>query len=217
MTKHIAFSLIILLLLPAAAMAADKESVRPHWSLELKGGVFYPDINNWETYYGSDKTPHYAGGIAYKIFRQMELGIEGGYIRDKGMGDGSFHTSPVGEVTREYFPLHAFVLFRGIISEDQWLVPYVGGGWTRIYYRDEVKYQDTIKGSTDGYHGRAGIQLLLDGLDESAANGLFLDYGIHHTYLFFEAQVSQALINTTTGESVNLGGTSFLAGLLFEF
>ena len=222
MIKRIVLSLIILLL-PATVIAAEKENLRPHWSLELKGGMYYPDLDQWSQFLGKNRLPQYAGTIAYKVLRQIEVGFEGGYIHDEGAGKALLHsqaagtTVAAGSVTYEFFPLQAFVLVRGIFNEGQWIVPYVGGGWTRIYYRSKAEMQDTIKGSADGYHGRAGIQLLLDGLDESAANGLFLDYGIHHTYLFFEAQVSQALINTTTGESVNLGGTSFLAGLLFEF
>ncbi len=43
------------------------------------------------------------------------------------------------------------------------------------------------------------------------------DYGVYHTYFFVEAQRSKAMINDVTGVSVNLGGTSILGGLLFEF
>jgi hypothetical protein len=46
---------------------------------------------------------------------------------------------------------------------------------------------------------------------------MYLDYGVFHTYLFFEAEYIRATVNTVTSGSVNLGGTSWLAGLLFEF
>ena len=69
----------------------------------------------------------------------------------------------------------------------------------------------------DGYHGRAGLQLLLDNMDPRAAGNLYTDYGIFHTYLFFEAQYIRAMVSDLDGVSVNLGGTSYLAGLLFEF
>ncbi len=209
--------ILVLLLLPLAAHGAEPRTERPHWSFEFKGGMFYPDIENWKNYYGSDKTSHYAATLAYKLFRQLEVGIEGGYIRDKGQGFAPGHGTTAGSVTYELYPLEAFILLRGVFREGQWLVPYAGGGWTRMYYQEKIEFQNTIKGYTDGYHGRAGIQLLLDGLDQDAANSLYLDYGVQHTYLFVEAQYTRAMIEDLNGQSINLGGTSFLAGLLFEF
>jgi hypothetical protein len=214
--------MLALFLLPVAVYGAEPYAERPHWSLEVKGGMFYPDIENWKDYFGSDKTSHYAATLAYKLIRQIEIGMEGGYIRDKGQGFAIIHNEPAGSVTYELYPLEAFILLRGVFSEGQWLVPYVGGGWTRMYYREKVEFQEDVKGYTDGYHGRAGIQLLLDGLDQDAANSFYLEYGVHHTYLFFEAQYTRAMIDTvatatTPSEKINLGGTSFLAGLLFEF
>jgi hypothetical protein len=184
--------------------------------------MFYPDIENWKDYFGSDKTSHYAATLAYKLIRQIEIGIEGGYMRDKGQGFALLHNQPAGNVTYELFPLQAFILVRGVFTDGQMFVPYVGGGWTRMYYREKVEFQEDVKGYTDGYHGKAGIQILLDPLDQDAANSFYLEYGVFHTYLFFEAQYSRAMIDTvatviTPSEKINLGGTSFLAGLLFEF
>lgn len=220
--------LLVLLLMPSVVRAAEPGLQRPHWSLEIKGGNFYPDIENWERYYGRNKTTHFAGSLAYKILRQLEVGIEGGYIRDKGQGSAPLHKKLLGQsvlsgnVQYDLAPLQVFVLLRGVFSEEQWVVPYVGGGWTRMYYREKIENQATVRGSTDGYHGRAGIQLLLDNIDPKAATNFFLDFGVDHTYFFFEAQSITAKIDTvatavTTSEKVDLGGVSYLAGLLFEF
>jgi hypothetical protein len=81
----------------------------------------------------------------------------------------------------------------------------------------KVEDQGDVRGKADGYNGRAGLQLLLDGADRTSANKLFLDYGIIHTYLFFEYQVVRAMVNDVSGTSVDLGGKSWLVGLLFEF
>ena len=209
--------IFILTLLPAVTHAADRRSERPHWSLEVKGGLFYPAIDDWQAYYGDRKTGHYAASLSYKIFRQLEIGLEGGYIKDTGQGFAPVHGTFAGDVTYELFPVNAFLLLRGVFSEEQWLVPYIGGGWTRMYYREKIEFQGSVKGFADGAHGRAGLQFLLDGLDQSAANSFYLEHGVMHTYLFFEAQRTRAMIDTVAGESVNLGGTSYLAGLLFEF
>ena len=46
---------------------------------------------------------------------------------------------------------------------------------------------------------------------------MLMDYGVFHTYFFVEAQRTRAMIETVSGESIDLGGTSVLGGLLFEF
>lgn len=217
MKRFILGALLFSILMSLTAQAAEQPLERPHWSLEVKGGVFIPAIDNWTTYYGRRDISEYGGTLAYKIIRQIEVGMEGSYIRDKGRGLAPLHNLVTGKVTYELAPLDVFVLFRGVFSETQWLVPYAGGGWTRMYYREKVQYQDEVRGSTDGYHVRAGLQLLLDEIDPRAAHNLFTDYGVFHTYLFFEARYIRAMINDLGGTSVNLGGTSWLGGLLFEF
>ena len=217
MTTRTRLLLIVLLLLPLSAFAAPPPVDQPHWSLGLKGGWFLPDIDRWEDYYGSDRTWQYAGSLAYKLRQQVELGVEGGFSKDRGQGTGAISGTVAGKVDYELFPLHVFILFRAAFSENQWFVPYAGGGWTRIYYREKTEAQGTARGFADGYHGRAGMQILLDEADSTAARNLLTDYGIDHTYFFIEAQYSRAMTNDLSGTSVNLGGTSYLTGLLFEF
>ena len=205
---------LLILALPFGAYAAAPPADRPHWSLEVKGGWFYPDIDTWEINYGRDRTWHYAGSLAYKLFRQMDIGVDGGFIKDRGQGNGAISGMVTGRVIYEVFPVQAFVLLRGVFSERQWIVPYAGGGWTRMYYREQTEAQGTARGYADGYHGRAGLQFLLDNIDPRAAHNLHADFGILHTYLFGEVQVTNVQVGTP---SVNLGGRSYLAGFLFEF
>lgn len=218
--RTIVLSLVMLLLIPVAVHAAEPAPLKPHWSIEVKGGYFYPDVDNWKTYYGNDRTWHYAGSLAYKVIRQVEIGGEAGYIKDRGLASAPLNSALfgrqvlAGRVDYELAPLNVFVLFRGVFNETQWLVPYVGGGWTRMYYRVKTEGQETVRGSADGYHGRAGLQLLLDEIDPRAAHNLYADYGVHHTYLFAEVLVTDVKVGTP---SINIGGTSYLAGFLFEF
>ncbi len=211
------FVLILLLVMPVVSHAAETLTERPHWSLAFKGGLFVPDISNWATYYGRRDTSEFGGSLAYKLSRRIEVGIQGTYLEDKGKGLAPLHGTTGGSVTYQLFPVDAFILVRGVFSEKQVLVPYVGGGWTRIYYKEEVQYQSTARGFADGYHGRAGLQLLLDGIDTSASTNMYLDYGIFHTYFFVETEYSRVMADTTTSGTVNIGGTSWFAGLLFEF
>lgn len=209
--------LILLVLIPAFAQAAASLNERPHWSLELKGGNFAPDIPDWTVYYGKRSTSQIQGSLAYKLARQVEFGVEGGRIRDKGQGYAPGHGTIAGNVIYQLYPLNAFVLLRGVFSEQQWIVPYAGGGWTRQFYKEEVKYQATTRGFVDGYHVRGGIQFLLDAVDPDAANNMYLDYGVNHTYFFIEGEYIKAMTDSTASGSLNLGGTSWLGGLLFEF
>jgi hypothetical protein len=209
--------LLFLIMTPLAAQAAEPAGERPYWSLELKGGIFIPAIENWATYYGGRDTSEFGGSLAYKLLRQIEVGVEGTYIKDQGQGRAPIHNIVTGNVTYELAPLNVFILARGVFSENQWLIPYAGGGWTRMYYREEVQYQGTMRGSTDGSHARAGLQIVLDGGDVRAASNLYHDYGIFHSSVFIETRITRAMITDLTGNSINLGGTSYLMGLLFEF
>jgi hypothetical protein len=185
--------------------------------VEVKGGVFYPAADDWSTYYGSNRTWQIAGAIAYKLTRQIEAGIEGGMANDQGTGYAPLNVTATGKVDYSLYPLNVFALFRGIFAEDQWVVPYAGGGYTRMFYRQKTEGQGDVKGAVNGYHGRAGLQLLLDGIDLRSANNMYLGYGIMHTYLFIEAQYTSAKADTVSGGTIDLGGTSYLAGFLFEF
>lgn len=206
----------ILILVPGLVFAADTRTSRPHWSLELKGGAFFPETANWSKSYGSSYMGEYGGALSYKMHRQIEVGLEGSYARATGKGTNHGNV-PAGQVTHQQAPLHVFVLARGVFRENQWLVPYAGGGWTRMFYRQGVKGQDKTQGSVNGYHARAGVQLLLDGLEPGAAANLYGDFGVHHTYIFLEARYTRAMVGTLPEGSVNMGGTSSLGGFLFEF
>ena len=212
--------LMLALFIPASVQAADRTPDRPHWSLEFKGGKFSPALDNWSDLYGNSSMPEFQISLAYKVLRQVEIGVSAGMMRDTGQGYAPLHSADAGEIVLsgevdyDLFPLNVFVLARGVFSEQQWVVPYVGGGWTRMFYHEKIQNQETVKGSADGYHVRGGLQLLLDGIDRGASNSLSMDFGVNHTYLFVEAERSEVKYKAT---SEDLGGIAYLIGLLFEF
>ncbi len=201
----------LLLLIPLAGPAAEEQKP-PRWSLELKGGNFFPDEDAWEPYYGDDKTGQFGIGLAWKFVRQVEIGIDAAYIKDEGKGLAPQQNQLSGDVTLELYPLQLSIVARGVFREDQWLVPYVGGGVTRIYYEQDIRHQEKRRGSATGSHLRAGVQLLLDNIDRGTAWGFYDNFGVNNTYLFIEAQRSSVEV-----KSIELGGTSYQIGLLFEF
>jgi hypothetical protein len=214
--KKIILALIILLV-PTLVLADETRPDRPHWSLELKGGAFFPSVSGWSDHYGSSYFGEYGAALSYKILRQVEVGIEGSYGRASGTGQQVSHNLAAGQAKFEHAPLNLFVLARGVFNENQLLVPYAGVGYTRMFYREEVQGEATTKGSVNGYHARGGVQVLLDGLDSEAAANFYREFGMHHTYFFVEGKYTRAMADTVTGGSVNIGGTSAQAGFLFEF
>ncbi|HHS84067.1 MAG TPA: hypothetical protein ENK38_03960 [Gammaproteobacteria bacterium] len=206
--------LLLLLLFPLIGAASGVSQQPPHWSLEFKGGSFFPKEDDWKAYYGDDKTGQLSGAIAYKLTRQFEVGIDGSYIKDEGKGLAPQQDQVTGNVTLELYPLQLFALVRGVFSENQWLVPYLGAGWTRVYYEQDIRGQEKRRGAATGTHIRAGLQLLLDNIDRSTAWGFYESFGVNNSYFFLEMQRSSVEIGSNP---VELGGTSYQVGLLFEF
>lgn len=197
------------------ATAADDSVVdKPSWSFEFKGGRYHPKIENYSDYFGRNRTDELAFALARKMFRVMEVGIEVGRTHDKGVGGLPLNNTTGGTVTYDLYPVHAYIALRGVFYEDQWVVPYIGGGATREYYDQHVVGQSSAKGHASGSHTRAGVQFLLDRLSGSDAANLQSSFDIENTYLFIEQQTIKAEVKSA---NIDLGGKVYLLGLLFEF
>ena len=206
--------ILLFVMLPVAALAEDTAPDQPHWSFEVKGGNFTPTLSNWREFYGKRSMPEYGATLAYKLVRQVEIGVGAGAMSATGTAFAPLHQIAAGKVTYSLYPISLSLVLRGIVNENQWIVPYVGGSFTRMYYEEKIEGQGTAHGKADGYGYRGGLQFLLDGLDPDAANSMYLEYGVFHTYFFVEAEKTTAKV---TSASADLGGTAYLFGLLFEF
>lgn len=186
-------------------------STSPHWTLEIKSGRFEPELEEWADFYGDKETDQFGFALAYKFLRQAEFGLAVDYVHDQGVGILPLNGTLGGEVDFQMYPAHLYVLLRGVFSENQWIVPYVGGGLTRVYYRQEIDNQSSVRGKVDGDHTRYGVQILLDWLDEGNAAG-FEEESVENTYLVIEALSFSAEI-----DGIELGGDSAMFGFVFEF
>jgi hypothetical protein len=201
-------SLFISFLIPLSANAA----ARPYWSVEMRGGVTEPALPNWSTYY-QDKRPITGFvDLSFKPLRFFELGLETGYLRAQGKGLLPLNGTTGGEVTHELLPITALATLRLTFTDRQWVVPYVGGGWNRVTYRQSIKGQDTVMGAAQGFVYRGGIQILLDPFDNLAANYLRDDYGISNTFVVIEYRKNEAIVN-----AIDLGGSTYTTGIMLEF
>ena len=212
MNKPLAFLLCCLALSAGYPAEADEPATSPRWSFEFKGGLFKPAQSDWKRFYGSDAMNQFIVALGYMPLRALQLGAEIGYSQDKGRGLLPSSGALGGEVKYTLVPVHIYLTLRGVFTKGQWLIPYIGGGWTRAYYDQEVSYQQEHKGHADGWNARAGLQLLLNPLDPGSAENLKSNFGVEYTYLTLEAQKFSAEI-----DSAELGGKSYLLGLRVEY
>jgi hypothetical protein len=172
-------------------------------------------MDQWKANYGGPGNIEWSGQLGFKITRRWELGVEVGYFRDSGTASTVSGRTSIYEQKIRIFPMQVYLLYRLIFNEDQVFVPFAGGGYSHVLYRQSLEGKGTVKGSRDGYHARMGLQFLLDWFDPTAADSFDLDIGVKNSYLVLEAQYRK--INDFGSESVDLGGWSYLGSLLFEF
>ena len=211
---QISFIAALFCCVTSLAAADDSDVEQPAWSFEFKGGRYHPTLDGYSDYFGRTRTDELAVALARKVFRVFEVGVEAGRVHDKGVGTLPLNQTTGGTVTYDVYPVHAYLVLRGVFYENQWVVPYIGGGATREYYEQSVVGQSTAKGHADGSHTRAGVQFLLDRLSGSDAANLQSGFGIDNTYLFIEQQAVKAEVKSV---KIDLGGKVYLLGLLFEF
>lgn len=102
------------------------------------------------------------------------------------------------------------------------LVPYAKIGlnynlWWIDIDGETANYQGQKgSGGTMGWQFNAGVSLLLDCFDTQAAKNLDVDYGINHTYIFFEAAVVRAN-GLYRDNALHVGDTTWNGGIAFEF
>lgn len=204
----ISIGLVLLFLTHALPIRAEQ----PKWSLALKGGYTFPDADGWENYYGGDGFWTFGVDIGRKINRQLELNASISYGNDSGKALTPSGEQSADDLDYSQLPIHISILYRFISDEDQFIIPYCGGGYTHLFYRLEFVDEDR-SGDQFGFHVRGGFQILLDKLviDDS----IFHSLGIHNTYLFFEGIYSN--VDDFGREEIDLGGWTVFIGLLFEF
>lgn len=202
-------AITLTLLIPMAASAESIES-----SFSLNGGYFMPDIDGWESHYGAEGV--WTGGVEFgnTLAEGLELSVNLSYLKKEGSA-----TTPTGRVstdtaTYEQVPIHVSLTYRLLFQDDQAIVPYIGGGYTHVFYREKIN-DGKISGDRMGYHLRGGLQLLLDYFDPETAKDFSSDWEVVNTYLTFEALYSK--VNDFGNEDVDLGGLTYIGGIRFEY
>jgi len=201
------------LLAPSAAQAEG-----PRWSVTAAGGVFFPAEKNWSDSYDSNHLWDVKLGAGVRLFRQLEFGVDGGYRKATGKiskTDNGTPLTPSLTQTLTVAPVQAYALLNLCFTDNQWVVPYVAGGYSRYYFRHEIEHGETTKGHQDGYHARGGLKILLDVVDDYFADRASQHWGIRNTYLTLEAQYAK--VDDRGSSDTDLGGMSYSLGLAVEF
>ena len=207
-------ALMLLLSAPAwSATGSTTTFASPKWAIELKGGAYEPDVDNYRTYYGSDSNSYWALAGAYRWKNWLEVGAELAYSRDSGQGVLDDAGTPGGDVDYTLMPFTLFATFRYDQAPDQLFVPYAGLGIASAYYKQEIQSQSDRTGRSDiGISARAGVALSLDRLDPGAGGPMSKAGNQFKSYLFLEGQYFDTEVDST-----NIGGTAYLLGIRIEF
>lgn len=202
---------------PRQALAVDDP-----WAAGFLAGYFVPAVEDWETNYDQ------RGGLTFNLFAGYSLTPRLSVAAEMAYFSASSQAQVGGQQTIEsqrftLIPTTIGLEYRFTFDSDQLIVPFVGAGYRRVSYRLKVGNNDDVTGGANGWVGRGGFDVLLNSLDPSSASGLREDYGVVRSYFRLEAQWAKAeapedpLTLGATGEDIDLGGTTFLAGLRFEF
>jgi len=203
---------LLLTVLASIPIGGSADTVASPWVFDLKGGLYKPDLPLYEDFYGDDTDVLVGLAFAYRFTQWLDLGVELSYARDKGVGLQPANMSLGGKVTYTLVPASVYLNFRGELSPDQLFVPYVGGGLTTAWYKQDVESQGSRDGRTDlGYNVRGGVQLFLNRLDRRTAARAAKGY-LQRSYLYFEVQYF-----STEVDGFDLGGVAYLLGLRMEY
>ena len=80
MSSRILTILCLLLILPTHSFATQKP-VR--WIFEMHGGLFEPELSDWEQHYDSSRFPELGFSYGYRFFSVIDLGFSINYGKDK--------------------------------------------------------------------------------------------------------------------------------------
>jgi len=233
-----------LLLLPTGAQAqffSDLADSPRTQSFELKFGAYTPDIDSekgitaYEDIFGDESM--FLTRIEYDYqfwqgFGSLAVGGEFGYGSVSGKGhEVATDTKSNDETTLNMLPMSIALVYHLDVMALRWdvpLVPFFKAGidynvwWITDGVDDTASYEDSNgkkfegEGDTWGYHISAGIKLLLDVFAPSTAQTFDNEVGVNNSY-FFAEYVYSDISDFGSDKSFQLGDSSFLFGLAFEF
>lgn len=219
-------------LLPATVLAQSDANTMPaarqlssaeRYIVELRGGPYFPNVTNpaYEKYFGKDSGPFLGFQLSYIAYRVPEIAyatIGGGFGWASLTGAASSVQGDMAvdeETSMVIFPITAIASLRFDVLTRKLHVPFILTGkigWQWAHWDTNTGTKNDAAGWSLGPVFAAQIALDLDVFDSSAARSLDEEWGINHSFLFFEVADF-----VTTDKSLEIGGLNWLLGLGFNF
>jgi hypothetical protein len=213
---------------PALAQDVDLELASPfispeHFVLELRGGPYSPDMDGmtaFDSYFSGDNGLLFGvelDVILYRLPDWLYLGAGGrvdtAEYDGKTISDQAEKTSE--ETSLRLWGLNMLAVARVDALARKLSVPLIvtgklGYGW--MHWATDTGGEDKHDGWSVGLAWGLQFAIDLDALDRAAARNLDEEWGINHSFLFFELSWFHP-----TDDSLPIGDNSWAAGLGFVF
>ncbi|MEZ4256315.1 MAG: MXAN_2562 family outer membrane beta-barrel protein, partial [Polyangiales bacterium] len=193
------------------------------FALELRIGAYTPDVGNAFSIFNGDIGPWIGAEFDVMIARIPYVGLFGvgaafGWVHYTGSAflAGS-STSVTEETTLTLFPLSALAVLRVDVLARELRIPFLFTGklgGDAILWDSNTGSRNVANNVSWGLHWAAQAALELDFLDPGSARTLDSEWGINHSFAFFE------LFGTTADSTLRLApknGFAWSAGLGFIF
>jgi hypothetical protein len=221
----------------AAASAQEREESPQRFAVELKFGPYYPDVDQepglgspYSEVFGNKSTFMFLAEFDWQFVHlpgvSLGLGVLAGYFQDSAKGIDPDTGERAGEKTYlKVLPGHLDLIVRVDALPEYTsvpLVPFVKAGlsyyiWWVENGRGLARHEGTTAyGGTWGFNFSAGLMLLLDVFEPSAAATFDHEVGVNNSYLyadFFLARVDQF----GARDKLDLSDITWTAGLAIEF
>jgi hypothetical protein len=229
---------------PAAAQEEDRTWHHPQrpppspqrFAFELRLGPYKPAIDHdfesspgpYENVFGNDNRVFFGLELDWQAFRIPEIGTLGvgfGWSYTHMSAQAKVHGSTTGALSAEETSLSIMPMYGvGVLRVDKLardtpipLVGYMKAGLGYGIYWTGNDLGTQARGHTWGTQLAFGGMLMLDALDEHASIEIDNEWGINHTYAFFEYMFSNLNGLGTPDHSVmRIGTHTWVVGLAFE-
>ena len=180
--------------------------------------------------------------LDFQLFRRFgtaAIGLSVGYFRENGNNLAAPPKNAAEDMTPNYgsprsadktrlslYPVALLAVYRADQLFRRYGIPFIPYGklglnytmWSVYDSNDEVVEHRGARGrgATRGWQGAVGMSLVLDFIDPGGARALDSETGVNHTHAFFELAHFD-VSGLGQKNRLNVGDTTWMAGLLFEF
>lgn len=219
---------------------ADRFKTPQRFAVEVRFGPYLPDVDSefdgarhpYRDFFGTSQ--HLLSQIEfdYELFHRfgtIALGASYGYFSVSGKAPvangGGATSNDLSTMTVMPLSVSAIYRFDVFLERSRFpLVPFVKGGFDWAYWsitdgNDSIATDATGgkgRGGTLGWHGAAGLQLVLDFFDWESARSFDADMGVNHTSLVFQYTYAD-ISGLGRPDRMHLGDANWSLGIMFQF